>query len=101
MLAIESGAYTAPENAVDLGDRIIDGKKLILYVGEKAVVDIVQREVVGQHEILGPLLLRVEGSKAQALDLLYHPAAYAKAEDAARVFNGEQGDTDWPEQTAA
>lgn len=93
LLSLESGQYVAPENAEDFGERDIDGKRLILYIGEKATVDVVERRIKDDHEELGRLLLRVVADKSKAMDLLNHTPLFATPEEANRVF-GRVGLTD-------
>jgi hypothetical protein len=88
-LAIEPMQYRAPEGLVDLGDRVVQDKKFILYVGEKAFVDIVEiTEVVNSKEVLGSLVTRAESTPDRALDLLHHTSLFLSVEDNARIFDG-------------
>ena len=78
--------YEAPSGLADFGDRITNGKKVILYISDRAFVDVVEIVSVGDEQRLGKHLLRVESSVDKAMDLLRHTPVYASPEDAERVF---------------
>lgn len=83
-LELEKPVYQPPEEAVDLADREFDGKRLILYVGQMAVLDVVNVDEGGNPDVL---LLRLESTPNNAMDLLNHPSTYAPSDLARAVFD--------------
>lgn len=91
-LAIEQGAYEAPKGLEDFADReTADGKRLILYIGDVALLDIIEPKHEEADEIVPDrLLLRLKAAKEQAMDLFHHPAPFASTEDALRIFERQK-----------
>ena len=79
--------YQPPVGLLELADREADGKKLILYGGHVALLDVLKK---GSEDSPDELLLRLETSPDRALDLLNHPSLYASPEDAQNVFGDSQ-----------
>ena len=77
-------SYEPPEGARELADRIVDGKTIILYVGEVATLDVVE---IDEHKEPTSLLFRVpDVPPGEAMDLLTHPHLYIPREEAASIF---------------
>lgn len=87
-LALPVPRYEAPEDMEDFGERVADGKKFILYLGDRAVVDVIEIQgLVDGVEVLGTKLASVEAPKEKGVDLLYHTANYMPANEAKAIFD--------------
>lgn len=82
--------YSAPEGyeGKDLADgELSKGRRKILYLGEKAIVDVIDGGfMVGEVEVPETLLLRVEGQRDQAIEVFRFPQRFVPEADARRVF---------------
>lgn len=90
LLKLEQGAYVAPEGLQDYADRDIDSKTLVLYIGDKALLDIVEKGFVDESmQVAVPdrLIKRVVASKEEAMDLFVHPQKFMPRIDALRIFD--------------
>ena len=90
LLELEQGAYQAPEGLMDFADREVDGKKIILYIGDKALLDIVKKgyiDVVEEVEVPDILLRRIETEPQDGVNIFKHPASYLSAEEEMRIFD--------------
>lgn len=76
--------YAPPEGLTDLMDRKEGNKQLILYVGEKALLDVLIVDAEGKPVTL---LTRLEDSPDQALDLFEYPQRHADEKVARNVFD--------------
>ena len=81
------GPYRAPEDAVDYGERYADQKKFLLYLGEKAIVDVVECYVEDGREVLGAHILRVMDSREKGPNMLHHTSLFVPEELAKSVFD--------------
>jgi hypothetical protein len=82
-LELDVPAYEKPDNVFELAEREEDGKKLILYAGKMALLDILKK---AENGVPDHLLLRIESSPDKAMDLFHHPALYTTPEMATIIF---------------
>lgn len=76
--------YAPPEGHKDVMDRMEGNKKLILYVGERAVLDVL---IVDDNDEPKALLMRLNEDPSQAIDLFTFPQRHADEEVARNVFD--------------
>ena len=85
---LEAGPYVEPEGVEDFGERQADGKKFFLYLGDKAIVDVVELHFDDQgREVLGNHLLRLTDSPEKGPDMLNH-TSLELPEDLAKAYFG-------------
>ena len=84
-LVLEAPSYQPPEDAEDFGERDIKEKqlRLLLYIGETAILDIVH---IDENDEPTFLVRRFEDTRDHALDLLNHTQKYMSAEEAKYFF---------------
>lgn len=85
--ALGLAAYSPPEGYEDFADREHNGRRIILYMGQGAVVDVVDKGYsIDDVAVPDMLLLRVQGPLEEAMTVFEYPQRYAAPDDAKRVF---------------
>lgn len=86
LASFEIGQYKAPEDAVDFGERYADKKAILLYIGEKAIVDVVDCPDITRPNELGMQILRLVDSPEKGPAMLNHTANFLPPDLAQEVF---------------
>jgi len=87
LTAFDLGPYRAPLDAEDYGERQADGKKFLLYLGEKAIVDVVELHFdENGKELLGGQILRLVDALEKGPAMLNHTSLHVPEDVAREVF---------------